>query len=157
MLILSDTHINNIEYEYHSGTSYSLYPIRDVHSPKEIQEVKRRIRQDMPNAKIHIRWKLDGDVSSNPMKIPDNAVIKNLQKILGQNESYIQELEEKIKEFSSPASKELNKQNKKELMKDIMIKQYTDKIKDLNRKLDMARKDNSELITLNWQLKQKTP
>lgn len=155
MLILSDTHLNNIEYAYHTGRDYSLYPVRGVDTPRDIKLVKDLIKKDMPDARIHIRWKNPDDASSIPLKVPDNAIIKNLQKTLGENEAYIQELENEVQTLKATEEKITSKENKKELMKDVMIKQYTNKIKELNRQIEMMRKDNSDLIATNLRLKER--
>lgn len=155
MLILSDTHLNNIEYAYHTGRDYSLYPVRGIDTPKDIKIVKDLIKKQTPDARIHIRWKDPDDTSSIPLKVPENAIIKNLQKTVGQNEAYIQELEEQIKTLKDTENKIISKENKKELMKDVMIKQYSNKVKELTRQIELMRKDNSDLISTNLMLKTK--
>lgn len=81
-------------------------------------------------------------------KIPDDVLIKNIRREIGEKDSYISELEYNIKEKERIIDilKNGDKTEIRKIRQDEVFQEYKDKIKLLEKKISQLRKDNMELI-----------
>lgn len=75
------------------------------------------------------------------LKLPDEALIKELRIELGKQTSYIQELEDEIKFLKKEETEE-----KKKIRREKLFDEYRGQIKNLNDKIRKLKKDNEYLI-----------
>ncbi|MDL2310273.1 hypothetical protein LJC39_04070 [Parabacteroides sp. OttesenSCG-928-B22] len=75
------------------------------------------------------------------LKLPDEALIKELRIELGKQASYIQELEDEIKFLKKEETEE-----KKKIRREKLFDEYRGQIKNLNDKIRKLKKDNEYLI-----------
>lgn len=75
------------------------------------------------------------------LKLPDEVVIKQLRQELGEQASYIDELEDRLKRYERIAPEGL-----KEFKKDLVIQQNNAEIQALQKTVGTLRKDVDRLI-----------
>lgn len=75
------------------------------------------------------------------LKLPDEIAIKQLRQELGVQNSYIDELEDKLKRYERMDAGEL-----KEFKKDLVVQQKNVEIQALQKTVGMLRKDVDRLI-----------
>ena len=154
--------INPIEFESWltgpTGARFALYPKAGFHTEEEVKVAKAYLFRNRDVVSLQVRWVHPKDNTPHPEKIPDYLIIKNLQKELGQANSYIEELELKIQDLK----KELGKANditnissaeKHEIKREILYMQKNKEKKELEKTIQKLRKDKEDLII---RLNQKT-
>jgi predicted nucleic acid-binding Zn-ribbon protein len=125
-----------------NGARFVLYPEIGVHDTDDINRAKNWIRRNRDVVSMQIQWKEVGDTKAPPMKLTDDIIIKELRKELGKSESYIAELEEKLKSENTDEAREIRKEVKAEEIYKALRKER-DAVKKENVNL---RKTISELI-----------
>ena len=81
--------------------------------------------------------------------VPDSVRLKWTLKRLGENESYIQELENTIKTLRLEVRnlKQMTKEERNQVKKEIAYKELKDKVKKLNHSLHKSRQDYEYIIS----------
>lgn len=132
------------------GARFALYPKQGLHNDDDVKEAKRFLYHNRDVLGIQVRWQRLEDDKPNPEKIPDYLIIKNLQKELGQANSYIGELEDTVKKLKSDLEKAnhvtLTSQDKHELKREILYQQQAAEKKALQKKIQELSKDKEDLI-----------
>lgn len=143
---------NPIEYESWitgpQGARFALYPIKDTHTEEDIRTAKHWLKNNRDVVSLQVRWKHQGDTTPNPEKIPDHLIIKNLQKEIGQEKSYSEELEDQLRKCKEAKEEKLKLTNADmlEIKKETLYKNKTEQIKSLELKIKKLDKDKAELL-----------
>ena len=86
-------------------------------------------------------------------KVPDEVLISQLNQELGKANAYIEELESANRVLKEQCR--ISKIDKKEVMKDLVLKELKDRITELNTTVSRLRKENEsyvmEKVRLNLQ------
>lgn len=149
-----------IEYEFWitgpQGARFALYPVKDEHTEEDVLRAKRWLHNNQDVVSLQVRWIKSQDDQPQTEKIPDYIIIKNLKVEIGQKDSYILELEDKINNLQEEKTKEniLTKQDRKEFKKELFFQQLVLQIKALEDKVSKCNKDNEQLIIRMHQPKQ---
>lgn len=139
------------------GSRFLLYPILNVHSNVEVSIASRWLHANEHVVSIQVRWVSDVDTEPQPDKIPDHALIKNLQVEVGKLESYITELEETHKKVVKEYAKEIlsretleKKKWRREILKEELHGELQKKLTQAQQVISSLRKNISELVvTMN--------
>lgn len=145
---------NPIEFESWvsgpNGARFALYPKQGLHTDDDVKEAKRFLHHNRDVVGLQVRWQRIEDTRPNPEKIPDYLIIKNLQKELGQANSYIEELEETVKKLKTDIETSshvtLTSQDKHEIKREILYQQQAAEKKALQKKIQELSKDKEDLI-----------
>jgi len=131
-----------IEYESYitgpKGARFVLYPVKDKHTTEDVKRARQWLYREKDVVSLQIRWKREGDDAPPPEKIPDYIMLKELKKQLGEKESYIEELEDKIKQMTISYNQELDRDARKQVKSETLYKQ-------LNAQLEKEKKTNNNL------------
>jgi hypothetical protein len=136
-----------IDFEWYltgpQGARFVLFPETGFHTPEDVKRARSWLYRNHDVVSIQIRWKSAGDKTEQPMKIPDSAIISELRRQIGENEAYIQELEEKLKGEDVAQNRTL----KKELLKETTIASLNKRLTKLLNENIGLRKNISDLVT----------
>ena len=148
-----ETTDNGIEFDWHitgpQGVRFCLYPIKDKHSEEDVKAARRDLYYNHDVVSIQVRWKLKDDKSDPPEKIPDLVIIKELREELGKLKSYIDELEDKLKQGLIQEREALQKENSKkrqEIMKEELYKKIKSDNSKLKKEIIKLRENISDLV-----------
>ena len=122
----------------------TMYPIKGKHKARDIQRAKSEIKKKFKVRYVQIHWRMNDDVNFEPShKVPESVIIGRLKEQIGQQESYILELEEKLheKDEYKPTAEQI-----KEIKKEQIYKEQKEQISKLSRKVGKCAKDQRDLI-----------
>ena len=136
-----------IEYEWciqgPKGALFVLYPVKGTHTDEDVTRARIFLRNTRDIAGLQVRWVNAGDNKPPPEKIPLELINKDLLRQIGEKESYILELEDKLRRRDIDETRQL----KKEIQSEPLYK----KLKAENKKLDKEnlnlRATISDLVT----------
>lgn len=138
---------NPIEYDWYltgpQGARFTLYPQKGKHTPEDIQAAKRWLYRNQDVVKIYIEWKAPDDDQPMPIKLTDEMIIKNLNREIGEKDSYIQELEDRL----SKEKLEHDKQIRKEVKADDMYMSLKKQLAAAKKEIVSLRVQISDLVT----------
>jgi len=129
---------------------FALYPVMGIHTEEQALSAMKWLRSISKNATVQIRWLGKPYLNDLPEKIPDSAIIANLREEIGKQESYIEELEVKIKALTHQSKLENSQETKKlkkELLKDEQVAHYKSLYEKKVKEVTKLRQDISSLIT----------
>lgn len=139
-----------IEYEWSSAgpnkARFCLYPEQYKHSAEDVVVATKWLHENHDVFSLQIRWKKIGDSEAPPVKIPDQAIISVLERKLGELESYILELEDKLQKITQSEENQLNKQLRKDIMSEQIYKFQEKTVSKLRKEIVSLRETNSRLI-----------
>jgi len=125
-----------------NGARFTLFPIREQHTDEDVRKAKRWLHAQRDVLNLKVEWSKPVVMRPSSEKIPDKAIIKNLQKEIGELKSYIDELEYKLVQQSTVQ----NKQIKHEVKLDATYKTLKKQVKDVVAQNTKLRKDISDLV-----------
>ena len=96
------------------GAKFILYPVKGTHTKDDVERATACIRRERDVVQIRVVW-VKAEAKYLPAdKIPDFLIIKGLRTELGKAESYVQELESRLKSEGTKETQEVIRQIKSE-------------------------------------------
>jgi hypothetical protein len=135
-----------VAYTYYltgpQGARFELYPVKDDHTEEDVKLAKTWLYRNQDVVSIQVRWVNPNDDRPNPEKIPDFIMLKQLKIQIGELESYILELEQKLKTREMDETRQL----KKEIQSEKTYKQLKKQLDKKEQEAVSLRKEISQLV-----------
>jgi hypothetical protein len=149
---------NGLEYAISkssiNGNVLSLYAIIGVTSDENVRQAKQWLYRKRAVLGIQVRWKKEDDVEFLEAAT-SSQLAKGMKIELGRKDSYIEELEHKLRKLEAQVVErsaqlimnQATKEERTEIKKTQIYQEQQKTIKQLEKTIERLRKDNSDLIT----------